>query len=172
MHGQPHIRFTMRVCTCLWYHCIYLGMFLSIFVVIAVADLTKFLHDMMLCCKYQQFIVNKYLWIQKKKLKIGINIQIFIFWLVTIAQLVQGLTAGRIIIVLLLAAICYWQQGISLTFLLHPDQLWYLSVCLRQIVGTLPLGRVVADYMSGWCGIPECVKLYISSVSMLSYIAA
>jgi hypothetical protein len=39
-------------------------MFFGIFVAIAVADLTKFLHEMMFCCKYQQFIVNKYLWIQ------------------------------------------------------------------------------------------------------------
>jgi hypothetical protein len=59
------MNFSMHVCTCLCYHCIYLGMFLSIFIAIAVADLTKFLHDMMLCCKYQHFIVNKYLWIQK-----------------------------------------------------------------------------------------------------------
>jgi hypothetical protein len=40
-------------------------MFLSIFVAIAMTDLTKFFYDMKLCCKYQQFIVNKYLWIQK-----------------------------------------------------------------------------------------------------------
>jgi len=40
-------------------------MFSSIVVVIAVTDLTKFFYDMKLCCKYQQFIVNKYLWIQK-----------------------------------------------------------------------------------------------------------
>jgi hypothetical protein len=105
----------MHVCTCLWYHCIHLGMFLSIFVVIAVVDLTKFLHDIMLCCKYQQFIVNKYLWIPEK-LKIGIHIQIFICWLVMIAQSVQGLTAGRIIRVLLLAArdfshFCYIQTS-------------------------------------------------------------
>jgi len=39
-----------------------------------------------------------------------------------------------------------------LSFLLHPDHLWYLSVCLRQMVGTqetLPPGQVVAGYMSG-----------------------
>lgn len=88
---------------------------MSIFVVITVADLTMFLHDMILCCKYQQFIVNKYLWIQKK-LKIGIRIQIFICRLARVAQLVQGLTAGRIIRVSLLAAreyshFCYIQTS-------------------------------------------------------------
>ena len=36
-----------------------------VFVAIAVTDLTKFLCDTMFCCKYQQFIMNKYLWIQK-----------------------------------------------------------------------------------------------------------
>lgn len=38
-----------------------------------------------------------------------------------------------------------------LSFLLHSDQLWYLSMCLHQTVGTwetLPLGQVVSDYMS------------------------
>jgi hypothetical protein len=103
-------------------------MFLSIFVAIALTDLTKFFYDMKLCCKYQQFIVNKYLWIQKfenRHLYTNIHLQ---------ASQDSSVSTGTY----------SWQDNQSfitgstgvLSFLLHPGQLWYFIMCLHRTVAS------------------------------------
>jgi len=103
-------------------------MFLSIFIVIAVADLTKFLHDMMLCCKYQHFIVNKYLWIQKVENRHSYpNIHLRASQDSSVCTGTHSRQDNPSFIT--------GSKGV-LSFLLHPDQLWYLSMCMRPTVGT------------------------------------
>jgi hypothetical protein len=101
---------------------------LSIFVAIAVADLTKFLHDMMLYCKYQQFIVNKYLWIQKVENRHSYpNIHLQTIQGRSVSTETHSRQDNQSFIT--------GSKGV-LSFLLHPDQLWYLSMCLHQTVFT------------------------------------
>lgn len=119
---------SIHICTYLYHHCIYLGMFLIIFVAIAVTDLTRFPCDMMFCCKYQQFIMNKYLWIQKVENSHSYpNIHLQASQNSSVSTGTHSRRDNQSFIT---------GSKEVLSFLLHPDQLWYLSMCLRQTVGT------------------------------------